>query len=201
LTDMVEQILELAGIQSGQRGFALRPVGVGPLVRDIVSASASLIETAGLVVEFDIPGDLPPVLGDEPALRRVFQNLIDNAIKYGAGGQSIRISGRRSGGEVSVTVADRGIGIDAADQTRIFEPFYRGADVVAAQVQGAGLGLSLVHRIVAAHGGRVTVKSAPREGSAFTVHLPVAAGSAAGQRAPDHSSADASDGVQALRQS
>ncbi len=185
LTDMVEQILEFAGIQSGQRGFALRPVGVGPLVSDIVSASASLIETAGLVVEFDIPHDLPPVLGDEPALRRVFQNLIDNAIKYGAGGQSIRITGKQSGGEVSVTVADRGIGIDTADQTRIFEPFYRAAAVVAAQVQGAGLGLSLVQRIVAAHGGRVTLKSAPKEGSAFTVHLPVAGGFAAGQRAAD----------------
>ena len=201
LTDMVEQILEFAGIQSGQRGFALGPVGLGPLVSDIVSASASLIETAGLVVEFDIPDDLPPVLGDEPSLRRVFQNLIDNAIKYGAGGQSIRISGRQSAGEVSVTVADRGIGIDAADHTRIFEPFYRAGDVVAAQVQGAGLGLSLVQRIVAAHGGRVTVKSAPREGSAFTVHFPAVGGFAAGQRAPDHSSADASGGVQALRPS
>lgn len=201
LTDMVEQILEFAGIQSGQRGFALRPVGVGPLVSDIVSASASLIETAGLVVELDIPDGLPPVLGDEPALRRVFQNLIDNAIKYGAGGRSIRISGRQSAGEVSVTVADRGIGIDAADHTRIFEPFYRAADVVAAQVQGAGLGLSLVQRIVAAHGGRVTLKSAPREGSAFTVHLPIASGFTAGQRAPDPSPADASGGVQALRPS
>jgi signal transduction histidine kinase len=159
-----------------------------------------LIETAGLVVEFDIPHDLPPVLGDEPALRRVFQNLIDNAIKYGAGGQSIRITGKQSGGEVSVTVADRGIGIDTADQTRIFEPFYRAADVVAAQVQGAGLGLSLVQRIVAAHGGRVTLKSAPKEGSAFTVYLPVAGGFAAGQRAAE-SSADASGGVQALRPS
>ena len=200
LTDMVEQILEFAGIQSGQRGFALRPVGVGPLVSDIVSASAPLIETAGLVVEFDIPPDLPPVLGDEPALRRVFQNLIDNAIKYGASGQSIRISARQSGSEVSVTVADRGIGIDTADHTRIFEPFYRAADVVAAQIQGAGLGLSLVQRIVAAHGGRVTLKSAPREGSAFTVHLPAGGGFAAGQRAPDQSSADAT-GVQALRPS
>jgi signal transduction histidine kinase len=200
LTDMVEQILEFAGIQSGQRGFALRPVGVGPLVGDIVSASAPLIETAGLVVEFDIPDDLPPVLGDEPALRRVFQNLIDNAIKYGASGQSIRISARQSSGEVSVTVADRGIGIDTADHTRIFEPFYRAADVVAAQVQGAGLGLSLVERIVTAHGGRVTLKSAPREGSAFTVHLPAAAGFAAGQRAPAQSTDDAA-GVQALRQS
>jgi signal transduction histidine kinase len=191
LTEMVEQILEFAGIQSGQRGFALRPVGVGPLLHDIVSASSGLIESAGLVVDFDIPGDLPPVLGDEPALRRVFQNLIDNAIKYGAAGGSIRVSAGKSSSEVSVTVADRGIGIDAADQTRIFEPFYRAADVVAAQMQGAGLGLSLVRRIVVAHGGRVTVKSAPREGSAFTVQIPAVY---------TPSSADASS-VQAVRSS
>ena len=206
LTDMVEQILEFAGIQSGQRGFALRPVGIEPLLRDIVSASSGLIEDAGLVVDFDIPDNLPSVLGDEPALRRVFQNLIDNAVKYGAAGGSISLSARRSGSEVGVTVADRGIGIDAADQTRIFEPFYRASDVVAAQMQGAGLGLSLVQRIVAAHGGRVMVKSAPREGSAFTVQLPAVDERAAAERVPadrsdHHSSAGAADGVEALRPS
>jgi len=206
LTEMVEQILEFAGIQSGQRGFALRPVDVAPLLHDIVSASSGLIEGAGLEVAFDIPGDLPPALGDEPALRRVFQNLIDNAIKYGASGGSIRLSARRSGSTVDVTVTDHGIGIDSTDQARIFEPFYRAPDVVAAQMQGAGLGLSLVHRIVAAHGGRVTVRSAPREGSAFTVQLPVA--DRRGEREavvtghPDtRSSADAASGVRAVRSS
>jgi signal transduction histidine kinase len=203
LTDMVEQILEFAGIQSGQRGFALRPVGVGPLLHDIVSASSELIAGAGMVVEFAIPADLPAVLGDEPALRRAFQNLIDNAIKYGAAGGSIRVSARPSGSQVHITVADRGIGIEAADHARIFEPFYRAADVVAAQVQGAGLGLSLVQRIVVAHGGRVTVKSAPREGSAFTVQLPAAGDCAVADRFPagqtdHHSSADTA-GVQAFR--
>jgi signal transduction histidine kinase len=212
LTDMVEQILEFAGIQSGQRGFALRPVGIGPLLHDIVSASSELIAGASMVVEFDVPADLPAVLGDEPALRRAFQNLIDNAIKYGSAGGSIRVSARISGSHVNITVADRGIGIEAAAQARIFEPFYRAADVVAAQLQGAGLGLSLVQRIVVAHGGRVTVKSVPREGSAFTVQLPAAGDRAAADRAPaaqaEHSSsppsasssADAA-GVQALRSS
>jgi signal transduction histidine kinase len=206
LTDMVEQILEFAGIQSGQRGFALRPVGIEPLLRDIVSASSALIEDAGLAVDFDIPDNLPSVLGDEPALRRVFQNLIDNAVKYGAAGGSISLSARRIGSEVGVTVADRGIGIDAADQSRIFEPFYRASGVVAAQMQGAGLGLSLVQRIVAAHGGRVTVKSALRQGSAFTVQLPAVDERAAAERVPadrsdHHSSAGAADGVEALRPS
>jgi signal transduction histidine kinase len=206
LTDMVEQILEFAGIQSGQRGFALRPVGVGPLLHDIVSASSGLIEGAGLAVEFDIPGDLPPALGDEAALRRVFQNLIDNAIKYGAAGGSIRLSARRSGSTIDVTVADRGIGIDPADHARIFEPFYRAPDVVAAQMQGAGLGLSLVQRIVAAHGGTVTVKSAPHEGSAFTVRLPVTDQSAEREavvpsRTDTRPTADPASGVSAARSS
>jgi signal transduction histidine kinase len=184
LTDMVEQILEFAGIQSGQRGFALRAVMVEPLLRDIVSSSAALIERAGVAVEFDVPVDLPGVLGDEPALRRVFQNLIDNAIKYGAAGKWIGLRARKAGSVVTVTVADRGIGIDPAEQPRIFEPFYRAADVIAAQMQGAGLGLSLVQRIVVAHGGRVTVKSSPGAGSEFTVGLP-AAGEEAGARQVD----------------
>ncbi len=174
LTEMVEQILEIAGIQSGQRGFALRAVAVEPLVRDIVSSWSSLIERAGVTVEIDVPAMLPAVLGDEPALRRVFQNLVDNAIKYGASGGWIRIAAQAAGGNVKVSVADRGIGIEPAEQSRIFEPFYRAAEVVAAQTQGAGLGLSLVQRIVTAHGGVVTVVSAPRNGSEFIVELPEA---------------------------
>ncbi len=174
LTEMVEQILELAGIQSGQRGLALTPIQVPPLLRHVVHASSTLIEQAGLAVEYDIPDTLPPVLGDEQGLRRVFQNLVGNAIKYGASGRWIGISARASGREVQITVADKGMGIEAAEQANIFDPFYRTPDVVAAQIQGAGLGLSLVQRIVEAHGGRITVRSAPGTGSEFTVHLPSA---------------------------
>lgn len=71
-----------------------------------------------------------------------------------------------------IAIADKGIGIEPADHARIFEPFYRTQDAVAAQIQGAGLGLSLVQRIVESHGGRITVLSARASGSTFTVHLP-----------------------------
>jgi two-component system sensor histidine kinase SenX3 len=171
LTEMVEQILELAGIQSGQRGFALRAVAIEPLLRDIIASSASLIERAGVEVDLRIPPDLPPVLGDQPALRRAFENLIANAVKYGASGRWIGVFAAKSDSDVTVTVADRGMGIAPADQSRIFEPFYRSNEAVAAQIQGAGLGLSLVERIVAAHRGRITVKSAPGEGSEFSISL------------------------------
>ncbi len=174
LTEMVEQILELAGIHSGQRGFALAPVPVAALLRDVVDASSTLVEEAALTVEYDVPESIPAVLGDEQALRRVFQNLVGNAIKYGADGGWIGVRARSSGREVVVTVADRGIGIEPAEQARIFEPFYRAPGVIAAQINGAGLGLSLVQRIVEAHGGRITVRSATGTGSEFAVHLPAA---------------------------
>jgi two-component system sensor histidine kinase SenX3 len=174
LTEMVEQILEFAGIQSGQRGFALRPVAVLPMIEDVVEASCALIDAARLDVEIDVPPTLPPVLGDEPALRRMFQNLVGNAIKYGEGGGWIGVKARRAGRDVRITVSDKGIGIAAAEHGRIFEPFYRTPDVIAAQIQGAGLGLSLVKRIVEAHRGRITVQSAPGQGSEFIVQLPVA---------------------------
>ena len=183
LTEMVEQILEFAGIQSGQRTFTIAPVRVDALIESVLAASETLIEAARLRVDVDIPADLPPVAGDESALRHVFQNLIGNAIKYGADGGWIGIAARRAGSDVRVTVSDRGIGISPADQERIFEPFYRAADVVAAQMQGAGLGLSLVHRIVSAHRGQVTVTSAKGTGSEFIVHLPGATPHAA--REPD----------------
>jgi signal transduction histidine kinase len=182
LTELVEQILEFAGIQSGQRGFALRSIAVGPLLQELASSSSSLADDAGIQVELSIPSDLPSVLGDEPALRRVFQNLLGNAIKYGASGRWIGVSARKSGNHVRVTVADRGMGIPPAEQARIFEPFYRATDAVAAQIQGAGLGLSLVQRIVEAHGGQVSVKSAPGQGSEFTVQLPAADAEPAGDR-------------------
>lgn len=179
LSEMVEQILELSGIHSGQRGFALAPVPVAPLLRDVVATSATLVEEAGMRVEYDLSDTLPPVLGDAQALRRVFQNLLGNAIKYGASGRWIGIRARSTGREVTVGIEDRGMGIEPAEQARIFEPFYRAPGAIAAQIQGAGLGLSLVQRIVEAHGGRVTLRSAPGSGSEFTVHLPAASGEGA----------------------
>ncbi len=77
------------------------------------------------------------------------------------------------GAEVQITVEDRGAGIAAVDLPHIFEPFYRGRGAVAAQIQGSGIGLSLVKQIVEAHGGRISVRSVPGVGSAFTLHLPV----------------------------
>jgi signal transduction histidine kinase len=155
-----------------------RPVEIGRLLREVV-ATTEATAPSGVHVEMTLAESLPAVAGDEAALRRAFQNLIGNAIKYGANGGWIGIGATPTSSTLDINVSDRGIGIAAADQPRIFDPFYRAADVVAAQIQGAGLGLSLVKRIVEAHGGRITLKSAVGQGSTFTVSLPIFHGDAA----------------------
>jgi signal transduction histidine kinase len=174
LSDMVEQILEFAGIQSGQRGFVMRAVDIGALVDDVLAASRALIVDAGLRIDVDIPENLPRARADEPALRRAVQNLISNAIKYGASGGWIGIRARAVDSTILLSVTDKGIGIPAAEQARIFDPFYRAAGVVSARIQGAGLGLSLVRRIVEGHEGQITVRSEAGHGSEFTITIPVA---------------------------
>ena len=129
---------------------------------------------------------MPCVRGDHAALRRAVQNLVHNAIKYGGekGPVSVRVTAEAAHGqpEVWIAIEDRGLGIPPSEKERIFEPFFRGEEAQARQIRGSGLGLSLVQRIVEAHGGRVTLESEPGRGSTFTIALPVS--SAAASPAP-----------------
>ena len=178
LTDMVEQVLEYAGLSGNRRPRAAGPVDAGAVVRDVAASSHSLFDAERFDVEIDVAPDLPHALADESALRRALQNLVANALKYAADGRWLRIAvqkgGARHDNEVQITVSDRGRGIAADDLAHIFEPFYRGRYAIERQIHGNGLGLSLVKRIADAHGGRVGVRSVPGEGTTFTLHLPAA---------------------------
>ena len=179
LTDMVEEVLEFAGLSGQRRPLALKAVDMVSLVRNIVGASSTLIAAAHAQTDVKIGDEVPLVNGDEEALRRAISNLLANALKHGGDGHwvGINVTRHQQNGrdEVHVAVSDRGRGIDAEDLGRVFEPFYRGRHAVDQQIQGYGLGLSLVQRIAEAHGGRVTVASQPGQGSTFTLQLPVAA--------------------------
>jgi len=178
LTDMVEQVLEFAGAQSGRQRYEFRPTDVADFIDGSVTACQTQIQERNFNIETLIDPNVPPVHGDGAALRRAMQNLISNAIKYDGENRWARISAQTSAGEqaneVRITIEDRGLGIDSSDIPHIFEPFYRGHEAVAAQIKGSGVGLSLVKQIVEAHGGRVSVKSTPGTGSVFTLHLPTA---------------------------
>ncbi len=178
LAEMVEQVLEFAGAQRGRRKLELHPVAVADLL-DHTLASWQAAQTIAPRIELHIAPALPHVRADEPALKRALQNLLSNALKYGGAeswiGVSAQVVAVARGREVQIKVADRGLGIEPAELAHIFEPFYRGREVRAAQIHGNGLGLSLVKDIVAAHGGRVTVESMGGRGSTFTLHLPAPA--------------------------
>lgn len=184
LTQMVEQVMELAGIESGGRAPERRAVEVDGLIDDALAASGPLLNDVEIEVEQVVEERLPLVLVEPASLTRCIQNLISNAVKYGGSTRWLRIDARLAASsrnsEVLLSVEDRGAGIAPDDLPHIFEPFYRGHDGVAAQIQGSGLGLSLVQRVMRSMGGRVSVKSQIGSGTTFTLHLPVApAGTAA----------------------
>ena len=177
LTDMVEQVLEYAGLSGNRRPLRAGPVDCSDLLRDVVDSCRGLLDAEGMEAEIDVAPGVPAVLADEDALRRALHNLITNALKYAADGRWLLVSARRGAGrgdgDVLLSVSDRGRGIAADDLAHIFEPFYRGRYAIERQIHGNGLGLSLVKRIADAHGGRVSVRSSS-EGTTFTLHLPAA---------------------------
>ena len=118
--------------------------------------------------------DLPPLLGDGDRLAQVFMNLVDNALKFTPEGGSIVLRVVRDRDEVQVVVDDTGRGIPKEDVPHIFDRFYQADSARAGgQQHGAGLGLAIVHEIVAAHGGRISVRSTLGRGTAFIVRLPL----------------------------
>ena len=129
-----------------------------------------------------IDPDLPMVTADFVQLERAVANLLENATRY-AGGAAVTVRARRAGDRVAVRVVDGGPGIAAADQERIFEPFYRADRQRGAEHPGSGLGLAIARGFVETNGGRICVESAPGQGSAFVIELPTeAAAQAAGAR-------------------
>jgi signal transduction histidine kinase len=180
LTDMIEQVMDYAGLEGTRRVREPKPVDVPALVEQVTAACRSTCDAAGCSLVVDTSqlaaDDVPVVMGDEGALGRVVTNLVTNAAKHGADGHWVGVTvsscAVKTGREVLITVSDRGRGIDAADLAHVFEPFRRGTRAIAQQIHGNGLGLSLVKRIVDAHGGRVAVTSVPGEGATFVVYLP-----------------------------
>ncbi|WP_290817318.1 ATP-binding protein [Halovivax sp.] len=166
---MVDDLLRYARVES--EGEPLEPVDLDAVFADAVTDLQVRIEETDADVE---AGPLPRVRGDPGQLRQLFQNLLSNAIAYsGDEPPRIRVSADRVDDAWVVSVRDEGIGIDPAEQDRIFELFQRlhGVD----EHDGSGIGLALCRRIVERHGGEISVDSTPGEGSTFSFTLPAAA--------------------------
>jgi signal transduction histidine kinase len=134
-----------------------------------------VVQQAELTLQAEVAAHLPPVNGSYGYVRRVLDNLLDNAVKFTPAGGTITVRVRREGDQVVLEVSDTGVGIPSDQLDRIFERFYQVNGSIWRRYGGVGLGLSLVKEIVETYGGRVTVESQVGEGSTFTVRLPVAA--------------------------
>jgi signal transduction histidine kinase len=167
---LVDDLLDLSRLEAGRLELVEQDVHLGELLENAVAAARLQAPQR----QFDLKVDrLPTLTGDPDRLRQVVDNLLSNAQRYAPSG-SITVQAEAHDGGVRVQVIDQGPGIPTEDQSRVFEPFYRGARSVVLPLRGGGLGLAIVRRLVEAHGGRVGVKSRRDQGSAFWFTLPLA---------------------------
>jgi len=186
---MIAELLDLARIESGGPQLLLDDVDLGRVVTESVDRLRTFAERQGVELRAVVEPDLPPVRGEASRLGQVFANLVHNAVKFSGSGTDVEAGARLDGRDVVAWVTDRGIGIEPADQARIFERFYK-ADRTRTSGGGTGLGLAIARHIVEGHGGTIGVTSAPGDGSTFSVRLPaVRPGSEPHEGTSDHPAA------------
>jgi len=172
LKQIVEDLFLLARAEAGDPIVVPREVYLGEVAADSVRALRSLAERKDVTLAFTGSEDLP-FQGDEALLRRLFVNLLDNAIKYTPAGGDVTLSAERRNGDYLVTVADTGPGIPADAQPHIFDRFYRSdRDRRASATGGAGLGLAIASWVAQTHGGSLALDRSDASGSRFIVRLP-----------------------------
>lgn len=173
MTSMVNDLLELARLESGQVRLRLEPVDVGPLVNEAMEQMSGPARAKGVALLQDLPQDLPPVQAEPEKLRQVLVNLLDNALKFTPEGGRVTVSARARQDAVEVRVTDTGMGIAAEHIPHVFERFYK---VDRSRRDGGhGLGLAIVKHTVQLHGGQVWVESREGSGSTFAFTVPRAA--------------------------
>ena len=177
LTRLIDNILDFSRIESGRKEYEFAKADVREVVDGVIRTFEVPMAARDVKITLDENGGpLPPVRMDADAIAQAFQNLLDNAVKYSGGSKEVHVSLSADDGAVVIAVRDQGIGIAEDEQRKIFDRFHRVGTGLVHDVKGSGLGLSIVHHIVAAHGGEVRVDSAPGKGSTFTMRLPIAAG-------------------------
>jgi PAS domain S-box-containing protein len=172
LTRMITGYLDITRLESGATELRRSAVRVEHLLERVLMMLDPVAAQSGIRLARRFAPDLPPLLADADLLSRAAENLISNAIKYSPSGTEVTVATSSDEEAVFIEVSDQGYGIPEADQSRIFEKFYRVPRVQDAGVPGTGLGLALVREIAELHGGSVAVRSQVNSGSTFTLRIP-----------------------------
>ena len=172
---LVDDLLMLSRIEQHEHARPDAAVDIGRVLAGVQDLLQLKALSRGVALELVTDPELPRAVGDYDELTIVFQNLIDNALKYAKPSSTVRVTARPvSGDRLSVAVSDEGDGIPAAHLPRLSERFYRVDTARSRQLGGTGLGLAIVKHVVSRHRGRLDIQSAPGKGSTFTVILPAA---------------------------
>ena len=179
LLDMINDILDLAKIESGRMEVRPSQFHVGAVVLTQCDLARPLSERKNIELECEIAADLPPMRQDQGKIEQVLNNLLSNAIKFTPDGGRIHVAAKQDRrGDLRLIVADTGVGISESEQVAVFEKFRQGSNVLAGgnamtrEYSGTGLGLSIVRELCRLLGGDVTLESEVGKGSEFTVILP-----------------------------
>ncbi|MFP4055733.1 MAG: ATP-binding protein [Candidatus Brocadiia bacterium] len=173
LTQLINNVLDFSRIEQGRKTYEMRLDDLADVVRDTLHAFSYELAKEGFAVEADVPDALPDTLMDRNAISLALLNLLSNAVKYSADDRRIRVACGARNGALYLQVADHGIGIDQTEKAKIFDKFYRARSEDVRATRGSGLGLAIVRHSVEAHGGNISVASAPGQGSTFTITLPI----------------------------
>lgn len=171
---MVLDLLDLAKLDAGTADLKMSPVNVRALLKSISEKFMPQSRRAGVNIELDIPEDLPPLIADGDRMAQVFTNLTDNALKFTPLGGKLTLRASIEMDRMQVSVTDTGAGIPEEDLPHIFQRFYQADPArMGGEAHGAGLGLAIAYEIVAAHGGRINVRSHTGSGTTMEVILPL----------------------------
>jgi two-component system phosphate regulon sensor histidine kinase PhoR len=170
---LANDLLTLVQLESGSSSLQLSEIDLMQFFAGIVRDWKKKFVAKRLKVVSDVAVDCPSIRADEARLREIFDNLLDNAVKYSRANGEICLYAERRGGEIALSVGDNGIGIGSEDLPRIFERFYRADKARSRELGGTGLGLSIVKHIAQLHGGRVEAESELGKGTTIRVILPL----------------------------
>jgi signal transduction histidine kinase len=173
LSRLIENMLDFSKIEAGMKEFKFEDLSVKEMVKEVSSRFKEYMADKKMILECEIQDPLPAIHADREAISRALFNLLDNAVKYSGKNSVIHLRAFLKEEAVFLEVQDMGAGISKDDQKKVFEKFFRSSHPASKNIEGSGIGLTLVDHIIKAHGGQVKMESDLGQGTRVTLKLPI----------------------------
>ncbi len=173
MSRLINNLLDFASLGRTQAERHFERTNIAQLVSKEIEAYRYEVQKDGFQMNVEVDSNVPDTYADPNAITMAFFNLLDNSVKYSGEQKQITVRVSQRNGSVALAVTDKGLGIPAAEQEKIFDKFYRGSAASAHKIRGSGIGLSITKHVAEMHGGEVLVQSEPGKGSTFTLCIPI----------------------------